>query len=126
MHLITGHDQSTYRHHFYQESEPRRDKKRNRVVSHYSERMMFIWCTENVYNQLPCISTECLLEEGTSVAAARKLSTLLRKCSVRGGAGTNPAFCAVSLWVLRSSCHDQADYECVNDSELTRRDGMEC
>ncbi len=41
--------------------------------------------------------TECLSEEETSVAAARKPSTLLRKCSVRGRAGINLVFCAVSI-----------------------------
>lgn len=35
------------------------------------------------------------------MAAARKLSTLLRKCSVRERAGINPVFCAVSIENLR-------------------------
>lgn len=45
--------------------------------------------------------TECLSEEETNAAAARKLSTSLRKCSVKGRAGINPVFCAVSIKVLR-------------------------
>ncbi|XP_029007823.1 cysteine and glycine-rich protein 1-like isoform X2 [Betta splendens] len=41
------------------------------------------------------LGAECLSGEETSAAVARKPSTSLRKCSARGRAGTNPAFCAV-------------------------------
>lgn len=49
------------------------------------------------------VFAECLSEEETSAAAARKPSILLKKCSVRGRAGTNPVFCAVSTVVLNKS-----------------------
>lgn len=57
-----------------------------------------------VYKSIPCVCAECLLEEETSVAAARKMSTLLRKCSVRERAGINPVFCAVSTEILKVIC----------------------
>lgn len=67
------------------------------------------WRRETLYTQWmimyttvsPFMITECLSEEETSAAAARKPSTSLRKCSARGRAGINPVFCAVSIKVLR-------------------------
>lgn len=58
-------------------------------------------CSEELNRQwmnMSCVcSIECLLEGEASAAAARKLYTLLRKCSARGRVGINPAFGAVSL-----------------------------
>lgn len=65
------------------------------------------WKREVIYTvgekcpQRAVLLTECLSEEETSAAAARKPSTSLRRCSVRAKAGINPVFCAVSIKVLR-------------------------
>lgn len=50
------------------------------------------------------VLSECLLEEETSAAAARRLCTLPKKCSVRERAGISPAFCAVSINGFKVIC----------------------
>lgn len=59
-----------------------------------------IYTVDEKCTQRAVLLTECLSEEETSVAAARKPSTSLRRCSVRAKAGINPVFCAVSIKVL--------------------------
>lgn len=55
------------------------------------------WGTGRWFQVCVCVCvTECLLGVETNVAAARKQCTLQRKCSVKGGASTDPASCAVS------------------------------
>lgn len=67
---------------------------------------VFCGCTETPNECLTCMYVGCLSEEGTSVAAARRLSTLQRRCNAKERAGINPASCAVSpstqRWELSS------------------------
>lgn len=49
----------------------------------------------------------CPLEEETSVAAAKRLCTLPKKCSVRERAGISPVFCAVSIKGSKVICVSQ-------------------
>lgn len=63
----------------------------------YSARDMFYIQSMKNTRLSFCVLPECLLEEETSAAAARRLCTLPKKCSVRERAGISPVFCAVSI-----------------------------
>lgn len=67
--------------------------------------------------------TGCLLGVETNVAAARKRCILQRKCSVKGGASTDPASCAVSpvnFPVLSSAMSPHSISSSVLISSLTK------
>lgn len=63
----------------------------------YSARdMLYIQSMKNMRLSFYVLSA-CPSEEETSAAAAKRLCTLPKKCSVRERAGISPVFCAVSI-----------------------------
>lgn len=63
----------------------------------------YIYCILSMKNMYLFFGelSACLLEEETNVATAKRLCTLLRRCSVKERAGISPVFCAVSIKVLQ-------------------------
>lgn len=63
----------------------------------YSARdMLYIQSMKNMRLSFYVLSA-CPSEEETSAAAAKRVCTLPKKCSVRERAGISPVFCAVSI-----------------------------